>query len=452
MRDEVDIRDLVSDEPNATEQLAVLRARGAVRRFRVRGMSGPVKGMLVSSTGERLSMGSHASNDMVIDDSAVSRFHCEVQLDSAGMWLVDLDSRNGTTLDGVPVGRGGLRDGSTLQLGRSVCRFELTNEQNRLPLSERTSFGPLVGQSLAMRGCFALLERASASDITVLLEGETGTGKEGAAAAIHNASARADKPLCVVDCGAMPANLLESELFGHERGAFTGATAARVGVFEQAHGGTVFLDEIGELSLALQPKLLRVLEQRQVRPLGSSRYRAVDVRIIAATHRDLRALVNENSFRSDLYFRLAVFGILLPPLRGRPDDMAMLATRLLDQLGADRDITRQLLSEASLARMQAAAWPGNVRELRNYLERCAVMQTSLPTGQLRADDDGDWQLDLSLPYRRAKRQLLDQFERRYLSALLDRHQGNVSAAARAAGMDRVYVYKLLRRHNLGNRG
>ena len=449
MRDEIDVSALAGDDAKATEQLTAFRDRAAVARFVVSGVQGPATGQSASSTGDRMSIGSDRSNDLVIDDPAVSRFHCEVVVDARGAWLIDLDSKNGSQLDGVPVGRGGLRHGSSIRLGRSQCRFELTAERIRLPLSDSTSFGALVGHSPAMRACFALLERAAGTDVTVLLEGETGTGKEGAAAALHSQSKRAHKPLIVVDCGAVPANLLESQLFGHERGAFTGADMRRTGVFEEADGGTVFLDEIGELSPELQPKLLRVLEQRQIRPVGASRYKPVDVRIVAATNRDLRALVNEDRFRSDLYFRLAVFQVRLPPLRHRPEDIGALAAHFLDQFGVQGETRAELLGRESVARMQRAAWPGNVRELRNYLERCAVMQAPLPTGKA-ADEPagGELSLDVTLPYSQAKRRVLDQFERRYLTALLDRHGGQVSKAARAAGMDRVYVYKLLQRHGL----
>jgi DNA-binding NtrC family response regulator len=368
-----------------------------------------------------------------------------VQLDARGAWLVDLDSKNGTTVDGVAVGRGALRNGSSIQLGRSSCRFELFAEHNPLPLSPKSALGSLVGVSVAMRQVFALLERAAASQVTVLLEGETGTGKEGAAEAIHGASARAGEPFVVIDCGAIPPNLLESELFGHDKGAFTGASERRAGVFEAADGGTVFLDEIGELPLALQPKLLRVLERREVRPLGSSRHRRVDVRIVAATHRDLRALVNEGAFRSDLYFRLAVLTVRIPPLRSRPEEIPALARHLLTELGASEETAARLLSTEALARMQRGAWPGNVRELRNYLERCVVLEQPLETGEPLGEELA---VDTTLSYSEAKRRVLDVFERRYLEALLARHQGNVARAARAAGMDRVYVYKLLQRHGL----
>jgi len=235
-----------------------------VRRFRLRVVDGPGAGQTFESTGERTSIGSHPLNDVLLDERTVSRFHCELLVDEKGVWAKDLGSRNGTVLDGVLVKEAAVRNGSLLGLGRVGLRFELSGEKTRLQLSEHPRFGSLVGSSVAARMSFALMERAAASDVTVLLEGETGTGKSQAAESVHRQSSRRDHSFLVVDCGALPPNLLESELFGHEKGAFTGAVTRRVGVFEEARGGTVFLDEIGELPLELQPKLLRVLEAREI--------------------------------------------------------------------------------------------------------------------------------------------------------------------------------------------
>ena len=446
--DEIDVSDLVESRPRATEQLDSFAARPrAVRRVRLSALEGPASGSSWQSSGDRLTIGSHPSNDVVLEDAAVSGFHCEIQVEKTGAWLKDLGSKNGTLLDGVPIREAGLRDASLLRVGRSVIRFQLGSEQNQLPVSDRTEFGTLVGISVAMRSTFSLLERAAASDATVLVTGETGTGKEGAAESIHRASSRGDAPFLVVDCGAIPTNLLESELFGHERGAFTGATSRRVGVFEEAEGGTVFLDEVGELPAELQPRLLRVLEQREIRRVGSNAFQKVDVRMVAATNRDLRARVNEGAFRSDLYFRLAVVEVELPALRHRPEDIPVLVSRFLDLLGVDAETERRLLDPDFVAQLQRAAWPGNVRELRNHVERCVVMQHTVPISEPDAEDAG-FMVDSTLSYSEAKRRILDEFERRYLESLLARHQGNVSRAARAAGMDRVYVYKLLHRHGL----
>jgi transcriptional regulator with PAS, ATPase and Fis domain len=299
-----------------------------------------------------------------------------------------------------------------------------------------------------MRATFALLERAAVTSSTVLLEGETGTGKEEAALSIHAASPRAAGPFVVVDCGAMPAALLESELFGHEKGAFTGAAAQRIGAFEEASGGTVFLDEIGELPLELQPKLLRVLERREIRRLGSNSYRPIDVRVIAATHRDLRARVNGETFRSDLYYRLAVLRVALPPLRARPDDIPALVRHLVAQLGAPPGTAERLLEPPILASLVRAAWPGNVRELRNYVERCAVYEHPAPLIEAAADLPVAHRIDLGVPYGVARARLLSEFERSYTEQLLRAHQGNLSAAARAGGLDRVHLWRLASRYSL----
>jgi two-component system, NtrC family, response regulator GlrR len=430
----------------------------AVRRFRIVHAEGPKAGEVWESAGERCSIGSHPLNDLVIDDPTVSRFHCEVRITPRGMLVADQDSRNGTFVDGVLVREAFLRGGSSLRLGRSVLRLELGLERNKLLLSEAGRFGTLVGSSVPMRHAFALLERAAAADVTVLLEGETGTGKGAAAESIHAASARADGPFLVIDCGAIPANLLESELFGHEKGAFTGAEATRLGAFEEADGGTIFLDEIGELPLDLQPKLLRVLESRKIRRVGANEERRVDVRVVAATNRDLRAEVNEGRFRPDLYYRLAVVKIRLPPLRERPEDVRELAETVLTSLRATPEQLEALRDGGALASIEAARWPGNVRQLRNYLERWLVFRDLVPeeleaAGAAPAAEPADRSepARADLPYAEARRRAITEFERRYVEALLSRHGGKVAQAAEAAGMDRVYLYRLLRKHRQKDR-
>ncbi len=418
----------------------------AVRRFDLIGTAGPAAAVRYASTGTTCAIGSHAGNEIVIDDASISRSHCELRVEQGHVRIHDLDSTNGTVLDGVRVVAGYVRDGSTIQLGRSTLRVSLGGSDNRLAVSLNTHFGSLVGTSWAMRACFALLERAAASDITVLLEGESGTGKEGAADAIHQASARRDRPFIVIDCGAIPGNLLESELFGHERGAFTGATDRRVGAFEAASGGTVFLDEIGEMPSELQPKLLRVLERREIRRLGSNTMTPADVRIVAATNRDLRAEVNAGRFRSDLYFRLAVMKVQLPPLRQRPEDLPILVQRIVGTLGLGQDVANRLCSNAFVSSLSRGAWPGNVRELRNYLERAAVLD-DLAGSTEDAPEAADPH-DPAQPYQQARDRVLAEFERRYVEQLLRAHHGNVSAAARASGIDRTYLHRLMRRHGL----
>ena len=308
----------------------------------------------------------------------------------------------------------------------------------------------MVGRSFAMRRAFSLLERAAASNATVLLGGETGTGKEAAAESIHRESARRDGPFIVVDCGAIPGNLLESELFGHEKGAFTGADRARVGAFEEANGGTLFLDEIGELDPELQPKLLRVLEKKEVKPVGTSKYVPVDVRIIAATNRDLRAEVNAKTFRSDLFYRLAVVEVPLPALRERVEDLPLLVNAILDRLGATSPAEAALVRTSDFQQTIARhSWPGNVRELRNYVERCLALAEQAPLdAQAIPDASAPIAIDTKQTLKVARDRWTSVFEKAYLEKLLAEHGGNVSAASRAAGVDRIHFYRLLWRNGL----
>jgi DNA-binding NtrC family response regulator len=324
-----------------------------------------------------------------------------------------------------------------------------------------------------MQGLFELLERAAMSETTVLLEGETGTGKEASSEAIHSESRRRDGPLVVVDCGSIPHHLLESELFGHERGAFTGAVMAKKGAFEAANGGTILLDEIGELPLELQPKILRAIETRRVKRIGSPTYHPVDVRVIAATNRDLRQEVEEKRFRSDLYYRLAVLKIRLPPLRERMEDFQALIEDALEWIGArDTPVGERLIDPAFIDQLAGFRWSGNVRQLRNYIERCVTLGEAqlpfdaslmpIPVAYLPPplpEEDEPPMLesipvefdDTSVPFKEARDSLLAAFERRYLSAQLARHGDRVSAAARASGMDRVQFYRLLWKHKLRER-
>ncbi len=419
-----------------------------VRRFRLTVVEGPEVGKVFESTSHVCTIGQDPLNDFSLTDPTVSRYHCEVRLMPRGPQVKDLNSTNGVLVDGVVIVEAYLRGGSLIRLGRVVLRFDFSAEMNPLLLSEQTHFGSLVGTSAAMRECFALLERVAPRNSTVLLVGETGTGKSQAAQAIHEASPRRDMPFIVLDCSAISSSLLESELFGHEKGSFTGALERRVGVFEEANGGTIFLDEIGELPAELQPKLLRVLEEKKFRRVGSNTDHAVDVRLIAATHRDLRTEVNAGRFRSDLYFRLAVLRITLPPLRQRPEDLPVLVDQLLASMDTAPKGVQALLTPELLERLQYATWPGNVRELRNYLERCLVYEVALPVTEEEAKSGATLEVDPGRPFAEERRKALDYFERRYLVALMAKHRGKVAQAAAAAGIDRVHLYRLLRRHGI----
>jgi transcriptional regulator with PAS, ATPase and Fis domain len=299
-----------------------------------------------------------------------------------------------------------------------------------------------------MRELFARLARVAAMESTVLIQGETGTGKELVARAVHHNSRRREKPLVVVDCGALAENLLEAELFGHARGAFTGASHERAGAIESAAGGTVFLDEIGEMPLSMQPKLLRALESRQVRRVGESRYRDVDVRFIAATHRDLAKMVNDGTFREDLFFRLSVLPVTVPPLRERLDDIPLLVQRMMPE-GAAHAVSPELLRELS-----NRAWSGNVRELRNFVERALALgaREALAMGGVAplAASAGESLPAVSIdePFKSLRERWVDHLEREYVRAMLARHDGNVSAVATASGLDRTYVHRLIRKHEL----
>jgi DNA-binding NtrC family response regulator len=298
-----------------------------------------------------------------------------------------------------------------------------------------------------MREVFSQLEKIAATDATVLIEGETGTGKEGAAEALHDAGARSAKPFVVVDCGSIPSNLLESELFGHEAGAFTGATERRIGAFEQASGGTLFLDEIGELSADLQPKLLRALESHEIRRIGSPQSIRCDLRIIAATNRDLRAEVNRGSFRADLYYRLAVVRVLLPALRERPGDVRGLVEHFLARMHASAETIAVLTAPEFLNALAAAPWRAMSASSATTSSSAMVFgECRLPNAPAVPHPAST--IDPALSYELARRQALDAFEIAYLTSLLARAGGNVAAAARDAGLNRAYLYRLLQRHRL----
>ncbi len=435
----------MSDRQTGTLTLSLEdREHALFDQFQVRVLSGNAQGKVVRSTRPRMEIGTHESVDLVLDDPSVSRFHCEITMVGERAVLRDLGSTNGTFVDQVSVSKAFLHEGARLSVGRTQLQFERASEKGKAPLSRNDRFGLLVGQSAVMRNLFAKLEKAAACDTTVLLTGETGTGKDAAAESIHQRSSRSQGAFVIVDCGAIAATLLESELFGHEKGAFTGADERRIGAFEAARDGTLFLDEVGELGLELQPKLLRAIERREIKRLGSNKYQPVDVRLIAATNRNLRSEVNARNFRSDLYYRLAVLEIEMPPLRDRREDLPILVEHLLAARAVSSDSF--VGSEEFMANLVRHNWPGNVRELGNYLERSLASSESEP---LLAAQSAEPQASTTPADWRAARK---SFERSYFSALLERTGGNVTAAARAAGLDRVYLHRLLKRHRLPERG
>jgi DNA-binding NtrC family response regulator len=399
-------------------------------------LSGSSSGRRVR-VGNGLRIGSAEDNDLILNDRTVSRRHCELVRTALGVRIVDHGSTNGTWIAGTRVTEATIGTGVVLKVGQVELELRPKVEPLALPPSKRDHFGEAVGVSLAMRRVFAVLEYVASSDATVLLTGETGTGKDVLARAIVQASPRAAGPFVVVDCGAIARGMIESELFGHERGAYTGASSARRGAFESAAKGTLFLDEIGELPIDLQPKLLRVLEARELRRVGGSNVIPTDVRIIAATRRDLEAEVAAGRFREDLFFRLAVVPIELPPLRERREDIPLLVERLLTHFeGAGPSLT---LGVAEMAELVAANWPGNVRELRNVLERAIVLARASGRSELCLPSLGK--------ERTAAFETLDQarsrFERQWLAELIASHGGDIAEAARTAGLDEERFRELL---------
>jgi transcriptional regulator with GAF, ATPase, and Fis domain len=443
------------DHPH-TKQLRDERGEPGLRRhpLRLTVLSGPDRKLAREFTGDRIVVGTHESCDLVLTDPTVSRQHLEISLVPRGYALHDLDSRNGTFIGDVRVGEVIVDREAKVRVGGTELRLQPLRSTVDLALPSVDRFGPLLGRSPAMRRVFEVLARVAPSDSTVLITGESGTGKEVTARAIHEASPRRHRPFIVVDCGGLPANLIESELYGHQRGAFTGATQARDGAFVAADGGTLFLDEVGELPLELQTRLLGALERRQVQPLGSSRPRPVDVRVLAATNRDLRKEVNRGAFRTDLYFRLAVVGVHMPPLRERVEDIPQYVEAMLAEWSEGG--SHVAIDAATLARLQEQPWTGNVRELRNTIERAVLLgELALPEGGPPAREGAPvpapasvQAVDPGVPFKVGKALLVEQYERSYVTALMQRWDQNITRATRAAEIDRVYLLRLLDKYGL----
>jgi transcriptional regulator with PAS, ATPase and Fis domain len=432
---------------DATTRVPADRNRIRIPSVTLAVVEGPSRGKRIALATGVATIGSGPSNPLVLDDKAVSRVHCEIRVRPFGITLRDAGSTNGTFIDGVRVRDVDLPAGVILRLGGSAIRVEVGEEPAFVPLSDHTELGLLVGGSVEMRHVYALLERVSPTDSTVLVQGETGTGKDVAAQTIHLLSRRKAGPFVPLDCGAVPASLFESELFGHVRGAFSGATADRQGVFEEADGGTLFLDEIGEIPLDLQSKLLRALETRSVRPVGSNRAKPVDIRVVAATNRPLAQAVNEGTFREDLYYRLAVVDITLPPLRSRPEDIAALARHFYRQLrGGSAE-----LPEAFVRSLASREWPGNVRALKNFIERSVALgfvdasPASPSTPPPPHDAVAANAIPLDRPLKDARQAWIQGFESVYVRHVLARARGNVTHAAELAGVSRRFLQRLIAR-------
>ena len=458
-------------QPAATRTLtaAAFAERYTLPKYRLRVLGGPNAGLERVFDRRLVYVGSAPDNDFVLDDPSVSRNHLKIDGERTGYRVRDLESKNGTWFAGARLGEAVLGTQAILRLGQTELAFEQLPELHEVALAREPQFGQLLGQSSEMREIFALLARAAPSDSTILVEGESGTGKELVAEAIHQHSRRAQGPLVVFDCSAVQHDLVESELFGHIKGAFTGAVANRKGALQEAHGGTLFLDEIGELDLDLQPKLLRALEKREAKAVGSNERTAVDVRIIAATNRDLAQMVREGTFREDLFYRLAVIRVSLPPLRRRKSDIPVLVNQFLAE-AQSRAARPGVLSISfdTMQQLQSYPWPGNVRELRNHIERAAVLsdgkelqvQLDAGVGRVLPPEPGLGMVaqgdavtvDYALPFKDAKARLVDAFERAYWQRALDAHQWNVSAAARSTGLHRKSLEYLVKKLDLRRPG
>jgi two-component system response regulator GlrR len=400
-------------------------------------------------------LGSADTCAVPIDDPHVSRQHAEICRTPEGIVLRDLGSRNGTLVGNVAVKEAVLTSGLEIKIGTTTLRFEMGGEAGRLghlahdPVRDEelaeapTRFGAAIGTSPPLRRVFALLGRLAPTDLTIMLIGETGTGKDVLARAVHENSARAQGPFGIFDCGAVAPNLIESELFGHVKGAFTGAVAERQGAFERANGGTLFLDEIGELPLDLQPKLLRVLEQRHLRRVGGGEDRPVDARIIAATNRDLETQVREGAFRQDLFFRLSMAVLHVPPLRERAEDLPLLIDHFIAETGRSMTVAPE-----TLELLRRYEWPGNVRELKNAVTAAVTIA------------DGDVLAPRHLIFFRPQKrrpsipkfllagQSLEALEKAAIGQTLRQFDGNRTKAARALGIAASTLYEKIKKYDL----
>jgi two-component system, NtrC family, nitrogen regulation response regulator GlnG len=441
--DKTNVTALLEDLPSFSRQV-----RGG--SFLV--IQGPDRGESVRLSDKPCYFGSSPSCEMVLTDKTVSRRHLMAVLEGDQVVLRDQGSTNGCFIQGSRFKEITVGFGAEIKLGRTVIKLVPEEEIVNPEPSPESAFGTLVGGDTKMRQLFNLLTDVAVTTATVLIEGETGTGKELIAEEIHNHSDRRDGPFVVFDCGSVPRELIESALFGHVKGSFTGAVNDRKGAFAEAHGGTIFLDEIGEMGLDLQPSLLRVLDKKAVRKVGSNTYEKIDVRVVAATNRDLRAEVGRKSFREDLYYRLAVIRVSVPPLRERGSDIPLLIGHFVQQFSPPGKLLE--VTPEDMATLQRHSWPGNVRELRNAIERAcllargdtiniddALVEEAAPALGIRTD----------LPFKEAKGQLVEMFEREYIEDLMRRHKMNLSAAAREAQIDRKHLRELIRKYGLDPR-
>jgi two-component system response regulator HydG len=433
--------------PTATEVVAGRFIRHTVRTFSCTVTAGPERGQtfaLDATSPFRTLIGTSPACGIRLSDPKVSRRHAALELTNGELKLHDLGSTNGTRLQGVSIIEALLQGGEQIEIGETVLRVDALASDTEL--RQAASFRRLMGVSPEMSRVYAIARRLAASDVPTIIEGETGTGKELLAESIHEASARSGRPFVIIDCTTLALNLIESELFGHERGAFTGAVGTRKGVFEQAHTGTLFIDEIGDLDLGLQAKLLRAIERSELRRVGGNEWIRVDVRIVAATRRNLDRQVQLGQFRDDLFYRLAVGRIELPPLRHRTGDVAFLAKLFWSELGGHGTA----IPGGFIERLEQQSWPGNVRELQNHIARVLAMGEDLTEAPLPAPDEttADFLagvLGMNLPLAVGRQRLIDEYERRYVARVLEAHGGHVGNASAASGISRRYFQRLRNR-------
>jgi len=413
-------------------------------------VDGPDAGRSARLVGPAFVVGTGPNADLLLSDDTIAGEHLQFAPCREGISVRDLSGTHGTWMGTLRINDVVVAQPTAFVIGRTTLSLSFERPVSEIPPGASTSFGEAIGHSRSMRRLFGLLEAASRSDVSILIQGESGVGKDVLANAIHDRSPRARGPIVAIDCGAISPTLIESELFGHERGAFTGAERRRDGAFVQADGGTLFLDEVGELPLDLQPKLLRALETREIRPVGGGAPRSVDVRIIAATNRDLKASVCANEFRRDLYYRLAVMQFDVPPLRERKEDILPLARTFLQRLPGNENAVIPPEVEAQLL---SHSWPGNVRELRNVISCYAVLGGN-PVGmfgETAPQTSGESSEDLShLPYREARAVAIARFERSYLPQVLARSGDVVVRAAAHAGVTRSSFHRMLQRIRSGD--
>ncbi|PIR25493.1 MAG: Fis family transcriptional regulator [Deltaproteobacteria bacterium CG_4_10_14_0_2_um_filter_43_8] len=424
---------------------------------------GATRGKKITLSKDKMSIGKREDNDLVVADKTVSRKHFEIDYVDDAFLLRDLGSTNGTYLNSSRVKEVYLSPGDLIKIGGTTLEFVAFDEKVKIDPSDREAFGELVGRSRKMRQIFSILEKISPSQATVIIEGETGTGKDLVAKAIHEHSGKKSSPFIVFDCSAVAANLIESELFGHEKGSFTGAHKSRRGAFEAASGGIIFLDEIGELASDLQPKLLRALEQREIRRVGSNVPVKIDVRVICATNRNLRKEVQAGNFREDLYYRLSVVKILIPSLRERPEDIPLIVEHFLKERPFNKNTDGTLrvtkVEDEALKMFSRYEWPGNVRELHNVVERAVSFAdgntltrknleyifAELEHGEERTER---MTIDSDIPFKDAKQHVVENFEREYLTELLKQHNYNLSKASREAQIDRKHLRNLVKKYDI----